>query len=66
VYKVLLGKYEEKRPLAKSRHRLEDNIKRDFKETICKDVELIHLAKDTVQQQALVKHRIHKKWKSMD
>jgi hypothetical protein len=30
VYKVLVGKPERKRPLGRTRHRLEDNIKADF------------------------------------
>jgi hypothetical protein len=31
VYKTLLGKTEVRRPLGRSRHRWEDNIKMDFK-----------------------------------
>ena len=32
VYRVLLGKPEEKRPLGRPRHRWEDNIKVDLQE----------------------------------
>jgi hypothetical protein len=30
VYRILVGKPEEKRPLGRSRHRSEDNIKTDY------------------------------------
>jgi len=33
VYRILVAKPEEKRPLGKSRHRLEDNVRMDLKET---------------------------------
>jgi hypothetical protein len=32
VYRVLVGKPEEKRPLGRPRHRWEDNIKMDFQD----------------------------------
>jgi len=32
VYRVLVGKYEGKRPLGRPRHRWEDNIKMDLQE----------------------------------
>jgi hypothetical protein len=32
AYRILVGKPEGKRPLGKPRHRLEDNIKMDFRE----------------------------------
>jgi hypothetical protein len=35
AYKILVGTYEGKRPLRRPMHRLEDNIKMDFKETGC-------------------------------
>jgi hypothetical protein len=35
VYRVLVGKPEGKRPLGKSRHKWEDNIKMDFQEVGC-------------------------------
>jgi hypothetical protein len=38
-YTVLVGKYEGKRPHGRLRHRLEDNIKMDLKETGLETVE---------------------------
>jgi len=35
VYRVLVGKPERKRPLGRSRHRWEDNIKMDLQEMGC-------------------------------
>jgi hypothetical protein len=35
VYRVLVGKPEEKRPLGRPRHRWEDNIKMDLEEVVC-------------------------------
>jgi hypothetical protein len=35
VYRVLVGKPEEKRPLGRLRHRWEDNIKMDLQEVGC-------------------------------
>ena len=35
VYRVLVGKPERKRPLGRSRHRWEDNIKMDLQEVGC-------------------------------
>jgi hypothetical protein len=49
IYKVLAGKTKGKRPLGKSRHRWEDNIKMYFKETGWVDVDWIHLAQDRGQ-----------------
>jgi hypothetical protein len=37
-YKISVGKPEGKRPLGRSRHRWEDNIKMDLKEIGWKDV----------------------------
>jgi hypothetical protein len=34
AHRILIGKTEGKRPLGKPRHRLEDNIKMDFKENV--------------------------------
>jgi hypothetical protein len=39
VYKVLVGKPKEKRPLGRPRHRWEDGIKMDLRETSWKGVE---------------------------
>jgi hypothetical protein len=35
IYRVLVRKPEEKRPLGRSRHRWEDNIKMDLQEVEC-------------------------------
>jgi len=47
----LAGEPEGKGPLVRHKYRWEDNIKLDFKETGCKDVECIHLASERVQWQ---------------
>ena len=41
VYRVLVGKPEGKRPLERPRHRWEDNIKKDFQEVRCGDMDWI-------------------------
>jgi hypothetical protein len=46
VYKVLIGKPEERRPLRRPRHRQEDNIKLNLREIGFEDVDLIHMAQD--------------------
>jgi len=46
VYKVLVGKPEGKRPLGRSRHRWEDNIKIDFQEVGCGGIDWITLVQD--------------------
>jgi hypothetical protein len=48
--KILVGKPEVKIQLWRSRHRWEDNIKANFKETRCEKVNLIHLAENRVQR----------------
>ena len=35
AYRVLVGRFEGKRPLGRPRHRWEDNIKMDLKEVGC-------------------------------
>jgi hypothetical protein len=49
VYKVLVGKPEEKSPLERPRHRWEDGIRMDFGETGWRGVEWIQLAQDRSQ-----------------
>jgi hypothetical protein len=49
VYKVLVGKPEEKSPLGRPRHRWEDGIRMDFGETGWRGVEWIQLAQDRSQ-----------------
>jgi len=46
VYKVLMGKPEEKRPLGRPRRGWEDNIKLDLQEVGCGILDWIELAKD--------------------
>ena len=50
VYRVLVGKPEEKRP----RHRWEDNIKMDLQEVGCGGMDWTELAKDRDRCRALV------------
>jgi hypothetical protein len=54
VYRVLVGKPEEKRPLGRTRHRWEDNIKIDFQEMGCRHMDWLELAQDSDRWQALV------------
>jgi len=44
VYRVLLEKPEGKRPLGRSRHRWDDNIKMDIQEGECGSMDWIDLA----------------------
>jgi hypothetical protein len=54
VYKVLVGKPEGKRPLRRSRHRWENNIKMDLQEVEREGVDWIELAQDRYRCQSLV------------
>ena len=54
VYKVLMGKPEEKRPLGRPRRGWEDNIKLDLQEVGCGILDWIELAKDRDRWRALV------------
>jgi hypothetical protein len=46
VYRILVGKREGERPLGRPRHRWEDNIKMDLKETGWGGMDWIDLAQD--------------------
>jgi hypothetical protein len=46
VYRVLVGKPEEKTPLGRVRRRWEDNIRTDLQEVGCGGMEWIGLAQD--------------------
>jgi len=46
VYRVLVEKPEEKKPLRRPKRRREDNIKMDLQEVGCGDMEWIALAED--------------------
>jgi hypothetical protein len=54
VYRVLVGKPERKRPFERPRHRWEDGIKMDLRESDWGGVEWIHLAQDRDRWWALV------------
>jgi hypothetical protein len=54
VYRVLVGKSEGKRPLARPRYRWEDNIKMDLQEVGCGGMDWIGLAQDRDSWRALV------------
>jgi hypothetical protein len=54
VYRVLVGKYERKRPLGRPRCRWEDNIKMDLQEVGCGRMGWIELAQDRYRWRARV------------
>jgi hypothetical protein len=54
VYKVLMGKPEGKTPLGRPRHRLEEGIRMDLRETDWRSVEWIQLAQERDRRRALV------------
>jgi hypothetical protein len=54
VYKVLVGRSEDKRPLGRRRRRWKDNIKKDLKEIGIDGANWIQLAQDRVQWRACV------------
>jgi hypothetical protein len=54
VYKILVGKPEEKRPLGRHRRRWENNIRMDLREMGWEGVYWNHLAQGNDQWRALV------------
>jgi hypothetical protein len=54
AYNILVGRPEGRRPLGRTRHRWEDNIKMDLREIGFGDVDWIHLAQDRDRRWALV------------
>jgi len=54
VYRVLVGKPEEKRPLGRPRRRWVDNIRMDLHEVRCGYMDWIGLAQDTDRWRTLV------------
>jgi hypothetical protein len=54
AYRVLVGKPEGKRQLGRSRHRCDDNIQMDLRETGWGGVDWIHLAQGRDQWRAFV------------
>jgi hypothetical protein len=59
VYRVLMGKTEEKGPLGRPRRRWEDNIKMDLQEVGCGGMVWIGLARDRDKWWALVNAMIN-------
>jgi hypothetical protein len=54
VYRVFIGKPEDKRPLGRPSHRWEDNIKMDLREIGIDGANWIRLAQDRIQWRAFV------------
>ena len=46
VYRVLVGKSEDQRPLGRPRRRWVDNIKMDLREVGCEEIDWLELAQD--------------------
>jgi hypothetical protein len=54
VYRILVGKPEERRPLGRPRRRWENNMRMDFLEVGCESLDWIELAQDRDRWRALV------------
>jgi hypothetical protein len=54
LYKVLVGKPKGKSPFGRLRHRWQDGIRMDLRETSWEDVDWVQLAQDRDQWQAVV------------
>jgi len=54
VYRVLVGKREEKRTHGRTRRRWEENVKMEFQKVGCGDMDSIELAQDRKRWRALV------------
>jgi hypothetical protein len=54
AYNIFVGKPKGKRPLERPRSKWEDNIRMDFREIECEDVDCVHLAQDRDQWRALL------------
>jgi hypothetical protein len=53
-YKIFVRKAEGKRPVGRPRRRLEDNIRKDLRETGWEGLDWMHLAQDKDQKWAVV------------
>ena len=62
VYRVLVGKYEGKRPLGRPRRRWEDNIKMDLQEVGVGCGDWMELAQDRDRWRALVSTVMNLRW----
>ena len=54
MYRILVGKPEERRPLGRPRRRWEDNIKMDLQKVGCGGMDWINLAQDRDRWRAFV------------
>ena len=54
MYRVLVGRPEGKKPCGRSRHRLDDNIRRDLQEKGWEGLDWINLAQDSARWRVLV------------
>jgi hypothetical protein len=54
LYRVLVGKHEEKRPFGRPRHRWKGNIKMDLQEVGCEGIDWNDVAQDRDRRRALV------------
>jgi hypothetical protein len=54
AYKILVGRSEGKRPIGKSRHRWEHNIRMDLRKIWWEGVDWMHLDQDSDQWRAVV------------
>ena len=59
VYRILVGKPEERRPLGRPRRRWEDNIKINLQEVGCRVVDWIEVAQDRNRRWELVNSGIN-------
>jgi hypothetical protein len=66
AYSILVGEPEGKRPLVRTRHRWEDNIRVSLSEIGWDGVNWMRLAQDRNQWRGLVNLRFHQDWEFLD